>query len=582
MATVASHSDIAQFVPDYSAQFLGELQGILEKAQRFSGASGVAIAFVEGDELVTKSGLGASAPEVGSRSAIQGSFTGLCVQTREVQRCDDASCDSRVDSQACAALGVASMVIVPIGDKHKCLGVLAAFAAKPNSFSPTHVALLRTLADIVVELYNRYPGSQPTATAMNAVAAPTPKPEPPAPVAKAEPAASKPEPIGPVASTPAPRITVPVAPHVESAPRAIEPPKPKPAAASQTAIRLTEGPVIVPPVTPDPKPEPKHVARPVSVNQEPLRIERKTETPRFAPVIDIGAGREKREEVLSSAADIGPVTVAKPAPEAPLFSSYGYSAIGALEQQQKEESGSKRVLMIAAGLIIVIALAASGYLFSHRSKSTTEAANVSQAVQPLPVEPAPASSVPVPQTTPAASDVAVPPASTEKAPEPSAKTTQPAPAREKNSEPAPRKSAPAPLLVADGGTVPKRPVTENVEAPGVVSTGTGDVGSILGMVKTAQPKANFKASSVTPPELMRRVAPVYPSFAKQLRLKSERVVLTASIGKDGTVTDVKLVRGKPMFVDAAISAVRQWKYKPAYLNGEPVTATVEIDLDFTN
>jgi protein TonB len=102
------------------------------------------------------------------------------------------------------------------------------------------------------------------------------------------------------------------------------------------------------------------------------------------------------------------------------------------------------------------------------------------------------------------------------------------------------------------------------------------------MVKTAQPKVAFRASSVTPPQLTRRVAPIYPPFAKQMHMKSERVVLNATIGKDGSVTEVKLVRGKQVFVDSAMSAVRQWKYKPAYLNGDPISASIEIDLDFNN
>jgi protein TonB len=81
---------------------------------------------------------------------------------------------------------------------------------------------------------------------------------------------------------------------------------------------------------------------------------------------------------------------------------------------------------------------------------------------------------------------------------------------------------------------------------------------------------------------MKRVPPIYPAFARQWHLKSERVVLNATIGKDGAVTDLKLVRGKQIFVDSAMTAVRQWKYKPAYLNGDPVPASIEVVLDFTN
>ncbi len=137
-------------------------------------------------------------------------------------------------------------------------------------------------------------------------------------------------------------------------------------------------------------------------------------------------------------------------------------------------------------------------------------------------------------------------------------------------------------MVSGSNKLPSRANVDNVDAPSVIPSGGGDVSGILGMVKTAQPKAAFKSSQVTPPELMRRVAPVYPAFAKQWHLRSERVVLNASIGKDGSVTEVKLVSGKQVFVEAAINAVRQWKYKPAYLNGDPVPSAVEIALDFTN
>lgn len=567
MATVASHSDIAQFVPDYSAQFLGELQGIVEKAQRFSGASGVAIAFVEGDELVTKSGLGASAPEVGSRSPIQGSFTGLAVQTCEVQRCDDANCDSRVDSQACAALGVASLVIVPIGDKKKCLGVLAAFAPKPNAFTPTHVALLRTLADIVVELYNRYPTHPP-------VVRTDVEPEAPKP-----PAAVKPEPPAqPKPSVPKPVFAAP--PRVEQAPKPLEHPKLSTSTVAPATIRLTDVPVIVPPVRPEQKVE----AKPVAISSEPLRVEHMPEPSRFAPVIDISTTREKREEVLSPAADIGPVTVAKhePAkPEPQLFTSYGYSAIGALEQQQKEESGSKRVLLIFAAMIVVVVLATGGYLFYHRSQGPSVVSAAASQAQPASPETATTSSAPA-QLTPSASETSATAAPVNKLPEPAVKQPEQVSRTEQNSPVPVKKTGPAPLLVASTDSVPKPVTVDNVDAPNVIVGGKADAGNILGMVKTAQPKGVFKASSVTPPELMRRVAPIYPAFAKQLRMKSEKVVLTASISKDGSVTDIKLVRGKQIFVDAAMSAVRQWKYKPAYLNGDPVPATVEIDLEFTN
>jgi len=55
-----------------------------------------------------------------------------------------------------------------------------------------------------------------------------------------------------------------------------------------------------------------------------------------------------------------------------------------------------------------------------------------------------------------------------------------------------------------------------------------------------------------------------------------------TVEKDGTVNNIKVVRGKQVFVQPAISAVRMWKYKPAYLNGEPTSSTIEIVVNFTD
>jgi len=58
------------------------------------------------------------------------------------------------------------------------------------------------------------------------------------------------------------------------------------------------------------------------------------------------------------------------------------------------------------------------------------------------------------------------------------------------------------------------------------------------------------------------------------------VVLAAVIGKDGTVRDLKAVSGPAMLVSSAIQAVRQWRYKPYLLNGQPVEVETQIKLQF--
>jgi protein TonB len=79
--------------------------------------------------------------------------------------------------------------------------------------------------------------------------------------------------------------------------------------------------------------------------------------------------------------------------------------------------------------------------------------------------------------------------------------------------------------------------------------------------------------------VVREVEPNYPPLAKQARI-SGTVVMNAIIGRDGSVQDLKLVSGNPLLVESAMQAVRQWVYKPTFLNGKPVEVGTEIDIHF--
>jgi len=76
------------------------------------------------------------------------------------------------------------------------------------------------------------------------------------------------------------------------------------------------------------------------------------------------------------------------------------------------------------------------------------------------------------------------------------------------------------------------------------------------------------------------VAPKYPPDAGRARIEGT-VVLFAVIGKDGTVEDVRVERGLPVLAQAAIEAVKQWRYRPYLLNGEPVEVDSQITINFT-
>jgi protein TonB len=92
-------------------------------------------------------------------------------------------------------------------------------------------------------------------------------------------------------------------------------------------------------------------------------------------------------------------------------------------------------------------------------------------------------------------------------------------------------------------------------------------------------RKSANGGQVTQAELVVRKNPDYPPLAKQAGAQGE-VVLTATIGADGKVKDVKVVSGHPLLRNAAIAAVKQWIYKPTLLNGVPVEAETRISLNF--
>ena len=79
--------------------------------------------------------------------------------------------------------------------------------------------------------------------------------------------------------------------------------------------------------------------------------------------------------------------------------------------------------------------------------------------------------------------------------------------------------------------------------------------------------------------LIRQVKPPYPPLAKQARIQGT-VVLEAVISKQGSVENLRVISGHPLLIQAALDAVKQWKYKPTLLNGEPVEVVTTVTVNF--
>jgi protein TonB len=85
---------------------------------------------------------------------------------------------------------------------------------------------------------------------------------------------------------------------------------------------------------------------------------------------------------------------------------------------------------------------------------------------------------------------------------------------------------------------------------------------------------------VRPPQILREVRPAYPPLARQARV-SGTVKLEAVIAIDGSIQALRVASGHPLLTLAAVEAVRQWRYQPTTLNGNPVEVALVIEVHFT-
>ena len=144
--------------------------------------------------------------------------------------------------------------------------------------------------------------------------------------------------------------------------------------------------------------------------------------------------------------------------------------------------------------------------------------------------------------------------------------------------------APPPPVDTTGGVVGGVPggAVDGVPGGGP-SEALGSTRSVPVLAKTPEPtpiKRIRVASRVAEANLIHDVAPQYPPEAGRARIEGA-VVLMAVIGKDGSVQDVRVESGLPLLAQAAIEAVKQWRYRPYLLNGEPVEVDSRITINFT-
>ena len=144
--------------------------------------------------------------------------------------------------------------------------------------------------------------------------------------------------------------------------------------------------------------------------------------------------------------------------------------------------------------------------------------------------------------------------------------------------------APPPPVGTTGGVVGGVPggMVGGVSG-GVFSEMLNSAPSVPVLAKSPEPtpvKRIRVASRVVEANLIHDVPPQYPPEAGRARLEGA-VVLMAVIGQDGSVKDVRVESGLPILAQAAIDAVKQWRYKPYLIDGEPVEVDSRITINFT-
>jgi hypothetical protein len=111
------------------------LQLLVDRAQYITGATGTALALPQGEEMVCRASAGSSAPAVGARLQVRSGLTGESIARRQLLRCDNAETDPRVNLEACRALGIASIVVLPLLRRNgEVRGLFELFSDHPYAF----------------------------------------------------------------------------------------------------------------------------------------------------------------------------------------------------------------------------------------------------------------------------------------------------------------------------------------------------------------------------------------------------------------------------------------------------------------
>jgi GAF domain-containing protein len=128
---------------------------IAERAQSLTGATGAAIALRNGTEIVCRARSGRTAPDLGVHLQTDSGLSAECVRTGEILLCHDAETNPRVDLASCRRLGARSILVAPLRQFRRTLGLFEVLSATPYAFDHRDVATMQLLSSVMVAAMTR-------------------------------------------------------------------------------------------------------------------------------------------------------------------------------------------------------------------------------------------------------------------------------------------------------------------------------------------------------------------------------------------------------------------------------------------
>ena len=525
-----------------------ELARIARRVQTSTLAFGAAIALLQPEtgDFVCQARSGSMAPPLEMPLQKEGSFTGLCIQSGEALHCEDSETDDRVDTGVIRALGVRSIIAVPIKHQDTVIGVLATFSPVRGAFTDIEVSALKTAADHVAGLVqgdgflSRPPIPQdtivkPSTAETRLILSPTVQilrrtglylaPQAP----KTTPKTTRVRPISLYLGARAGTLFL----------------------IGSIAVLLTVG------VTAYLRPgklkwrAARHHARaaskqPAAVSLQRVPIQSAASPPTSDQVIEERLAKTPIPPATSLETPIRPSA----SPRIQIGQSAKHAETEAQVNSPQASETSARIQIVQG----------AKHAKTEAQVKSPQASEASPRIQI--VQGAKHAKTEAQVKSPQASEAS-----------PRIQIVQGAKhAKTEAQVESPQASEALPTIASTGQPA----VASTVPPPSLASISPkGGLSAIFG----AAPDLPRQIHELQPPQLVRSVPAVYPEFARQRRIRSV-VLVKATIAKDGTVAKAEFAGGLPIFRDSALDAVRHRRYKPAMLDGQPVEQQIEIQLDF--